>query len=851
MAVAELTTVTKRYMPPEYENRAKKLFYDFMEGRLNPSLMDPQDKILLNRWLIYNLSEEERRQHNLVSPEEFDKLYPPEWGTQPAAQPKRGGEGLWEILKEAGRGFISELTLGTVNLPSPRELGGILDPLRIARTVGGMLGVLPWFAPGGPWLRAGSMAARAAGLGPIASIVLREGVAGGLHGIARSVIEQAKEEGKVDVGRTLFEGAQGAILGAIGGRLLLPRQAAGEMAGHIARRIQAHAKLFADSEAAKAGTLNPVEEAVNIVARELSELAQSVRAQKTTTSQEIRNKFKELLGIDPYKSWYFASPEHAAQFLEKMASEGVKAIPRAIVPRQHAAFLRRPQYAEQVAEALTKAKEAPTAAVQQAATKATPTTPTTVEDLLARLAGEAQKAVQKSPTSSKGPTKATQRDIEKLIRALTAEGKTTGGRATKAATPTLQPEQVGASAAEQASPTQAPIETLIKALTGAAVQEAPVAETAAQATPKRITGKAARKSAAQPRQVAETPAELAPLVRELFKAEETPTPPPQAGRPRRPKTTTEPAPTQLAEPVTPTEATAAAPKPVPQKPKSAVYFDSKRGNLRLMVEEATSPEEAVAKGVDFLKKELSKAKTTQFRMSDGSVVKAKVQEIRPDGTISLKIGDKTIETPAVRVLRLKGNKLVPTIDARLVDIVDRYRETVRSTASERVHLRNLMMTDRIGSDSVEKGTANIPPTTTGLLTERANGAPVYFKPQGESEFVPAKVVDIAVRKDPASRYSKITVWLKLLDEGGTEKSTKPIRVEFEPSRFSLQDAADPDKNVGMALIYRSDLGEEPVLWVPPQIRAEFRVARRTPKKATAKGGTSSGAKNTTGQNPRK
>jgi hypothetical protein len=270
-----------------------------------------------------------------------------------------------------------------------------------------------------------------------------------------------------------------------------------------------------------------------------------------------------------------------------------------------------------------------------------------------------------------------------------------------------------------------------------------------------------------------------------------------------------------------------------------------------MVEEATSPEEAVAKGVDFLKKELSKAKTTQFRMSDGSVVKAKVQEIRPDGTISLKIGDKTIETPAVRVLRLKGNKLVPTIDARLVDIVDRYRETVRGTASERVHLRNLMMTDRIGSDSVEKGTANIPPTTTGLLTERANGAPVYFKPQGESEFVPAKVVDIAVRKDPASRYSKITVWLKLLDEGGTEKSTKPIRVEFEPSRFSLQDAADPDKNVGMALIYRSDLGEEPVLWVPPQIRAEFRVARRTPKKATAKGGTSSGAKNTTGQNPRK
>jgi hypothetical protein len=552
----------------------------------------------------------------------------------------------------------------------------------------------------------------------------------------------------------------------------------------------------------------------------------------------------------PSKSWYFASPEHAVQFLEKMASEGVKAIPRAIVPRQHAAFLRRPQYAEQVAEVLTKAKEAPPAAVQQAVTKATPTTPTTVEDLLARLTSRPQEAAQKTPTSSKRPTKAAQRDIEKLIRALTAEGKTAGRRATKAATPTPQPEQVTASAAEQASPAQAPIETLIKALTGTATQESPATGATVQATPKQAARKAAtaQKPAVQPQQVAETPAELAPLVRELFKAEETPTPPPQAGRPKQSKTPTKPTPTQPAEPVT-TKETAAAP-PAPQKPKSTVLFDKSRGNLRLMVEETTSPEEAVAKGVEFLKKELSKAKTTQFRMSDGSVVKAKVQEIRPDGTIRLKIGDKTIETPVVRVLRLKGNKLAPTIDARLVDIVDRYRETVRRTASERVHLRNLMMTDRIGSDSVEKGTASIPPTTTGLITERANGAPVYFKPQGESEFIPAKVVDIAVQKDPANRYSKITVWLKLLDEGGTEKGTKPIRVEFDPSRFRLQDAADPDKNVGMALIYRSDLGEDPVLWVPPQIRAEFRVARRAPKKATVKGGTQ-GAKATTGQNPRK
>jgi hypothetical protein len=664
MAITELTTAAKKYMPPEYESRAKKLFYDFMEGRLNPSLMDPKDKILLNRWLIYNLSEDERRQHNLVSPEEFDRLYPPEWGTQPATQSKRGGEGLGELLKEAGRGLLSELTLGVVNLPSPREHGGILDPLRIARTVGGMLGVLPWFVPGGPWLRAGAMAARAAGLGPIASMVLREGVAGGLHNIARSVVEQTKEEGKVDIGKALSEGAAGAVYGAIGARLLLPRQAAGEVASHIAKRIQEHAKLFADAPAAKAGTLNPVEEAVNTVARELNDLAQAVRAQKTTTSQEIRNKFIELLGVDPNKSWYFASPEHAVQFLEKMASEGVTAIPRAVIPKQHAGFLRRPQYAEQVAEALTKAKETPPVAIEQVA----PTTPKTVEDLLARLTGEAQKTVQKAPTSSKGPTKATQRDIEKLIRALTAEGKTTGGRATKAQATTRAPQlgQEAVGAAEQTSPTQAPIETLIKALTGAATQpqEGP-------ATVKVTTrGATAQKPAIQPQQVAKAAAskgqeaqDLTPLIKELFKTEETPTPTLQRGRPKQPKTKTtiEPTPTQPAEPAVTTETSTPAPaqatKPsVPQKPKSTVFFDRSRGNLRLMVEEGSSPKEAVAKAVDFLKNELQKTKTTRFRMSDGSVVNAKVEEIKPDGKIRLRIGDETIETPVVRALRLKRNK---------------------------------------------------------------------------------------------------------------------------------------------------------------------------------------------------
>jgi hypothetical protein len=699
-----------------------------------------------------------------------------------------------------------------------------------------MLGVIPWFAPGGPWLRFGSMAARAAGLGPIASIALREGVAGGLHGIARSVVEQAKEEGKVDVGRTLSEGAQVAVLGAIGGRLLLPRQAAGEMAGHIARRIQQHAKLFADSPAAQAGTLNPVEEAVNTVARELSELAQSVRAQKTTTSQEIRNKFIELLGIDPYKSWYFASPENAVQFLEKMASEGVKAIPRAIVPRQHAAFLRRPQYAEQVAEVLTKAKEAPPAAVQQAVTKATPTTPTTVEDLLARLTSRPQEAAQKTPTSSKRPTKAAQRDIEKLIRALTAEGKTAGRRATKAATPTPQPEQVTASATEQASPTQAPVETLIKALTGTATQESPATGATVQATPKRAARKAAtaaQKPAAQPQQAAETPAELAPLVRELFKAEETPTPPPQAGRPKQSKTPTKPTPTKPAEPVIAKETAVTAPKPAPQKRESTVYFDKSRGNLRLMVEGAESEKEVVEKGVDFLREKLPKGSTTRFRRKDGSIVEATVQEIKPNGNIRLKIGKETIETPVVRASELKGGKLIATIDARLVDIVDPYREAVRRTAHERVHLRNSMLVNRIGDNTVDND---------GTITGLAAGQKVYFKRGGAERLEPGIVTQIAVEKvRRRSKHPRISVWVRSLDEKENPIG-EAIKMEFDPLTFSIQEAADPERSKGMPLILHPDF----TLWRPPVIKTEFKIARRP-----AKGGTQGGAKDKTRRNPSK
>jgi hypothetical protein len=161
---------------------------------------------------------------------------------------------------------------------------------------------------------------------------------------------------------------------------------------------------------------------------------------------------------------------------------------------------------------------------------------------------------------------------------------------------------------------------------------------------------------------------------------------------------------------------------------------------------------------------------------------------------------------------------------------------MRRAPSARVHLRNLMVTERIGEDVVKEG------TTTGL----AVGQSVYFKPGGGEEFTLAKVEKIMVGNDRNNKYSKIIVELK-----PDSKDAEVISVEFDPSRFMLEEATDPDKSVNIPLIYRPDLGPDlnPVLWVPPKVQAEFRVARRVAKRSTTKGGKQSGAKDTVRPNP--
>jgi hypothetical protein len=188
-----------------------------------------------------------------------------------------------------------------------------------------------------------------------------------------------------------------------------------------------------------------------------------------------------------------------------------------------------------------------------------------------------------------------------------------------------------------------------------------------------------------------------------------------------------------------------------------------------------------------------------------------------------------------------GGKLVATIDARLVDIVDQYRKAIRRTAYERVHLRNSMLVNSIGDNAIDKDGA-----TTGL----AVGQKVYFKPGGETDFEKATITQIAVEKVRGrSKSPRISVWVRLL--GKSDKPTgEPIKLEFDPLTFRIEEATDPNIMENIPLIYRTDLGDDPVLWRPPAIKAEFRVARRTSKKASAKGGKPSGAKDTTGQNPR-
>jgi hypothetical protein len=349
--------LAKPTMPPEYENRAKQLFYDVIQQRRDPASLSDAEKILLNRWVVYTISDDERRHYGLVSPEEFDTLYPPEWKPKPSPAPSLSREYAGALGREFLQGALKGLTVGTLGAPPAYETRGYTDPLTIARMLGTMAGAAPHFVPSiGPAMRVATALTRGLRVSPVAAMVAREALAGGLYGTARNIGETVSERGiaEVSVPEALTHGIlEGAMVGGVS-RLLLPRAAAGTIARHLAKRLETETARLAESKAAKAGAVDPARLAIERTAAQLQELATALRS-RSQSPQAIQQQFRELLGVEP-RDWFFPSYEHAAQFVEQIAQRGLAAIPRSIAPRT---FLQRPPYAGEVAKLYQELQKLP------------------------------------------------------------------------------------------------------------------------------------------------------------------------------------------------------------------------------------------------------------------------------------------------------------------------------------------------------------------------------------------------------------------------------------------------------------------------------------------------------------
>ena len=354
---------TQQYkLPEDLEAKAKVLYFKLTQGQLKPEDLTQDEKILINRWVIYTLPPERREQLGLVSPEEFDRMYPPPWA------PKRG----------AGRAFLEgalqELTLGLIKPQTEPQT----TAEKVARFAGQAVGTLPWFIPGMPFMRAGGLLATRLlpallrrELAPITASVVREAGAAAAHYLARQ-----KARGEPVTIEGLLEHAGTAALGA---RLILPRATAGHIAGTLARRLKAETDEFV-----KAGVQpdEALKQATERVANQVRELAEGIR-----TGRYGEREVSQLLGTSI--KWTFVKPEDFARYLEELADKGIEAVPKVLIPKHGVGPGARPPYAAQVAEVLRRAKEPPVvttqAAQQAAAAQAQRTITPEMEALAAQL----------------------------------------------------------------------------------------------------------------------------------------------------------------------------------------------------------------------------------------------------------------------------------------------------------------------------------------------------------------------------------------------------------------------------------------------------------------------------------
>ena len=445
---------TQQYkLPEDLEAKAKVLYFKLTQGQLKPEDLTQDEKILINRWVIYTLPPERREQLGLVSPEEFDRMYPPPWA------PKRG----------AGRAFLEgalqELTLGLIKPQTEPQT----TAEKVARFAGQAVGTLPWFIPGMPFMRAGGLLATRLlpallrrELAPITASVVREAGAAAAHYLARQ-----KARGEPVTIEGLLEHAGTAALGA---RLILPRATAGHIAGTLARRLKAETDEFV-----KAGVQpdEALKQATERVANQVRELAEGIR-----TGRYGEREVSQLLGTSI--KWTFVKPEDFARYLEELADKGIEAVPKVLIPKHGVGPGARPPYAAQVAEVLRRAKEPPVvttqAAQQAAAAQAQRTITPEMEALAAQLGidpvtlkpieGAAKKAARtrgarqapkSAPAQAAQPT-ATEADyFQALLRELgLTEEAAQAAKPRRTTAPKARPQQTKPQSQPAQQPTAAP-----------------------------------------------------------------------------------------------------------------------------------------------------------------------------------------------------------------------------------------------------------------------------------------------------------------------------------------------------------------------------------------------------------
>lgn len=412
--MAEQVTPAILRMPEEYRNRAKRLYTDITAGRRDINTLTPEEADLLDRWIVYTVTPDIREKLKtegiqLLTPEEYDKKFPPPW-EKPNFWQAPGGD-IGGFIRGLARGAVRGLTFDIVQ-PGKE---GTTKAERVGEFVGEQLGATPWFFPiGGGLLSLPFRLARAPAL-PVfraaarlaesipAAAKLSSAVARRLPGagaiaqtmapaVTYSIVReagQAAKEGKSPFDLNWANVAEQTLLGLGITTVLIPRTIAGRLARVTADRLRQHADA-----AAKAGVQEPLHDAVIRVSDELYSLINRLKMGAPVTPAEIQ----KVTGLTHGElELFYPNLRGLADDLERWVERGVKAVPRQLFPIPG----RRPSYAKQVGQVYREVPAARQRATQAAVQQTAPTPPTPLTPAPsppAQPVGQSSITVQQTPT---------------------------------------------------------------------------------------------------------------------------------------------------------------------------------------------------------------------------------------------------------------------------------------------------------------------------------------------------------------------------------------------------------------------------------------------------------------------